>query len=219
MRVLIVGGGKVGRDLATRLEARGENVVIIEKDESVAETNRDAGFTIHIGDGTDSDVLRTAGAENALRVVATTGNDSVNLLVAQLAATTFNIKQVISRVNHPKNTDAFEELDVKTISSTNAISWAIDNQIERPALWNWMTELGQSGDVQEFEVTAEAVAGRTIADLATVIPEGCLIALVSRDGENMVPDGDFKLKQGDRITLVGQNEVVQDALARFHPDD
>ena len=219
MRVLIVGGGKVGRDLATRLEARGENVVIIEKDESIAETNRDAGFTIHIGDGTDSDVLRTAGAENALRVVATTGNDSVNLLVAQLAATTFDIKQVISRVNHPKNTDAFEELDVKTISSTNAISWAIDNQIERPALWNWMTELGQSGDVQEFEVTAEAVAGRTIADLATVSPEGCLIALVSRDGENMVPDGDFKLKQGDRITLVGQNEVVQDALARFHPDD
>ncbi|EMA54975.1 potassium channel family protein [Halococcus thailandensis] len=219
MHVLIVGGGKVGRDLATRFEARGENVVIIENDESIAKTNREAGFTVHIGDGSDSDVLRTAGAENASRIVATTGNDSVNLLVAQLAATTFDTEQVISRVDQPKNTDAFGELDVETISSTNATSWAIDNQIGRPALWNWMTELGQSGDIQEFEITAGDVAGRTIANLATVIPEGCLIALVSRDGENTAPGGDFELQIGDRITLIGRNDAVRDALERFHSPD
>lgn len=219
MRALIVGGGKVGRDLATRLDARGENVVIVENDESIATTARNDGFAVHVGDGTDSDVLRAAGAENASTVVATTGDDDVNLLVAQLAATTFDTEQVISRVNRPENVDAFEELDVETISSTMATSWAIDNRIERPALWNWMTELGRSGDVQEFEVTAEDVAGKTIAELGDGIPEGCLIALVSRDGENMVPDGDFDLQQGDRITLVGQNESVDEALERFHPAD
>ncbi|WP_049901723.1 cation:proton antiporter domain-containing protein [Halococcus agarilyticus] len=219
MRALIVGGGKVGRDLATRLEARGENVVIVEDDESIATTARNAGFAVHVGDGTDSEVLRSAGAENASVVVASTGDDDVNLLVAQLAATTFDTDQVISRVNRPENVEAFEELDVETISSTMATSWAIDNRIERPALWNWMTELGRSGDVQEFEVTADDVAGRTIAELGDAIPEGCLIALVSRDGENMVPDGDFDLQRGDRITLVGQNQAVQNALERFHPAD
>jgi NhaP-type Na+/H+ or K+/H+ antiporter len=219
MRALIVGGGKVGRDLATRLEARGENVVIIENDESIVETARNDGFTVHIGDGADNDVLRAAGAENASTVVASTGDDDVNLLVAQLAATTFDTEQVISRVNQPENEDAFKELDVETISSTIATSWAIDNRIERPALWNWMTELGRSGDVQEFEVTAEDVAGKTIADLGSAIPDGCLIALVDRDGENKVPDGDFELQKGDRITLVGQNQAVQDTLARFHPAD
>ncbi|EMA42845.1 cation:proton antiporter [Halococcus saccharolyticus] len=219
MRSLIVGGGKVGRDLATRLEARGENVVIVEDDESIVTTARDEGFAVHAGDGTANDVLRSAGAENASTVVATTGDDDVNLLVARLAATTFDTDRVISRVNHPENVEAFEDLDVDTISSTEATSWAIDNRIERPALWNWMTELGQSGDVQEFEVTAEDVAGKTIAGLSGAIPEGCLIALVSRNGENKVPDGDFELQQGDRITLVGLNESVQNALERFHPAD
>jgi NhaP-type Na+/H+ or K+/H+ antiporter len=219
MRAIIVGGGKVGRDLATRLEARGEDVVIIEDDEEIVETARNEGFTVHIGDGADSDVLQAAGAENASTVVATTGDDDVNLLVAQLAVTTFDTEQVVSRVNQPENEDAFKDLDVETISSTMATSWAIDNRIERPALWNWMTELGRSGDVQEFEVTAEDVAGKTIADLASAIPEGCLIALVSRDDENKVPDGDFELQHGDHITLVGQNEAVQNALSRFHPHD
>jgi NhaP-type Na+/H+ or K+/H+ antiporter len=219
MRAIIVGGGKVGRDLATRLDARGENVVIVENDEEIVETARNQGFSVHIGDGTDRDVLQAAGAEKASTVVATTGDDDVNLLVAQLAATSFDTEQVIARVNQPENEDAFAELDVETISSTIATSWAIDNRIERPALWNWMTELGRSGDVQEFEVTAEDVAGKTIADLASAIPEGCLIALVSRDDENMVPDGDFELQHGDRITLVGLNESVQNALERFHPAD
>ncbi|EMA55284.1 MULTISPECIES: cation:proton antiporter domain-containing protein [Halococcus] len=219
MRALIVGGGKVGRDLSTRLEARGENVVIVEDDQSIVTTARNEGFTVHVGDGTNSDVLRSAGAENASTVVATTGDDDVNLLVAQLAATTFDTDRVISRVNRPENVDAFADLDVDTISSTEATSWAIDNRIERPALWNWMTELGRSGDVQEFEVTAKDVAGKTIADLSSAIPEGCLIALVCRNGENKVPDGDFELQQGDRITLVGLNESVQGALERFHPAD
>jgi NhaP-type Na+/H+ or K+/H+ antiporter len=219
MRAIIVGGGKVGRDLATRLEARGEDVVIIEDDEEIVETARSEGFSVHIGDGTDSDVLQAAGAENASTVVATTGDDDVNLLVAQLAATTFDTDQVISRVNQPENENAFNGLDVETIASTTATSWAIDNHIERPALWNWMTELDRSGDVQEFEVTAEDVAGKTIAELGNAIPDGCLIGLVDRDGENMVPDGDFNLRPGDRITLIGRNQAVQDALERFHPAD
>lgn len=219
MRALIVGGGKVGRELATRLEARGEDVVVVENDDSVVETARNDGFSVHIGDGTNSDVLQAAGAENASTVVATTGDDDVNLLVAQLAATTFDTEQVISRVNRPENTDAFEELDVEVISSTSAVAWVIDNRIERPALWNWMIELERTGDVQEFEVTAEDVIGKTISDLGNAIPEGCLIALVCRDGENKVPDAELELEHGDRITLIGQNEAVQDALARFHPAD
>jgi NhaP-type Na+/H+ or K+/H+ antiporter len=219
MRAIIVGGGKVGRDLATRLEARGEDVVIVEGDEENVETARDEGFAVHIGNGADREVLRAAGAENASTVVAATGDDDVNLLVAQLSATTFDTGQVIARVNQPENEDAFADLDVETIASTIATSWAIDNRIERPALWNWMTELGRSGDVQEFEVTAEDVAGKTIADLGGAIPDGCLIALVDRDGKNMVPDGDFDLQPGDRITLIGQNQAVEDALTRFHPAD
>ncbi|MFB6106683.1 MAG: cation:proton antiporter [Halobacteriaceae archaeon] len=217
MRVLIIGGGKVGRALATRLEDRGENVVIVEQDEAVVERARNEGFTVHIGDGTDTDELRSAGGENAKIVVAATGDDDVNLLVAQLAKSKFDVETVIARANNPDNVDAFEDLGVRTISSTQATAWAIDNVIERPAMANWMTEIGRSGDVQEVEVTADHIIGRTIAEVGPELPKSVLIALVARDGEITVPADDFTLQEGDRITVIGDKSAVREAMRFCHP--
>ena len=219
MRVLIVGGGKVGRSLAERLVDRGENVVLIENDESIVERARNDGFTVHKGDGTDTEVLRSAGADNAKIVAAATGDDDANLLVAQLASSKFDVDTVIARANNPDNVDAFEDLGVRTISASMATAWAMDNVIERPALSNWMTELGRTGDVQEIEVTAEDLVGTTITELDEELPNGVLIALVGRDGDNHVPDGGFTLQHGDHITFLGRKEAVREALARSHPHD
>lgn len=219
MRVIIVGGGKVGRTLATRLEDRGENVVIIEHDQTVIERAREEGFSTQAGDGTDADDLQTAGADNAKIVVAATGDDDANLLVAQLATTRFGVEQVITRVNDPENEDVFEDLGARTISETLSTAWAIDNVIERPALSDWMTELGRTGDVQEFEVTADDIVGRTIDDIGSDLPDGCLIALIGRNGENQVPEGDFTLEHGDHVTVLGRKNDVREALSRFHPHD
>ncbi|MEF8857847.1 MAG: cation:proton antiporter [Halolamina sp.] len=217
MRVIIVGGGKVGRALATRLEDRGENVVIIENDQETIQTVRDAGFPGHHGDGTDTEVLRSAGAENAKIIVAATGDDDVNLLVSQLSQSKFSPDRVLARANNPENVDAFEELGVKTISSALATAQAIDNFIERPALADWMGEIGQSGDVQEIEVTAESLVGKTIEELDPELPDGCLIALVGRDEETTVPEPKYTLQRGDRITFIGRNEAVRDAMEWAHP--
>ena len=219
MRVIIVGGGKVGRELAERLQERGENVVIVEKDKSVVKTARNAGFTVRHGDATDSDELREAGAANAKIVVAATGNDDANLLVAQLSQSRFDTEDVMSRVNNPGNVEAFEELGVRAISASQATAWAIDNAIERPALSAWMTELGRSGDVQEVEVTAEGLVGRTIDGIDDEIPNGCLIAMVSRDGENQVPEGDFEIRRGDHLTFLGRTEAVREAIEWCHPEE
>jgi NhaP-type Na+/H+ or K+/H+ antiporter len=218
MRVIIVGGGRVGRELAERLQERGENVVIVENDQNTIEVARNAGFTVRRGDGTDIEELREAGAENAKIAVAATGNDDANLLIAQLSQSTFGTENVMARVNNPDNVDAFEELGVRAISSSQATAWAIDNAIERPALSTWMTELGRSGDVQEVEVTSESLAGRTIANLDEEIPSGCLIGMVSRNGDNQVPDGDFIIRQGDHLTFLGRTEAVRDAVEWCHPE-
>ncbi|MFW5940122.1 MAG: cation:proton antiporter, partial [Halolamina sp.] len=82
MRVIIVGGGSIGRELATRLEDRGENVVIVEKDQDRIEEIRNAGFAVHYGDGSDTEVLQSAGAGNAKIIVAATGDDDANLLIS-----------------------------------------------------------------------------------------------------------------------------------------
>jgi Trk K+ transport system NAD-binding subunit len=218
MRVLVIGGGKVGRTLAERLSDRGENVVLIEEDQEVVQTARNQGLTVHHGDGTDTDVLRSAGAGNAKVVVAATGDDDVNLLVSQLANSKFDPESVLARANNPDNVEAFEDLGVRTISSTIATAQALDNYIERPSMSNWMGEIGRSGDVQEVEVTAEELVGRTIREVGPELPSGCLVALVSRNGDTNVPDADFTLQQGDRITIIGGREAVRDAERFVHPE-
>ncbi|WP_416840188.1 cation:proton antiporter [Haloferax sp. DFSO52] len=218
MRVLVIGGGKVGRALAERLADRGENVVLIEQDQEVVQIARNQGFTVHHGDGTDTDVLRSAGAGNAKVVVAATGDDDVNLLVSQLANSKFDPEKVLARANNPDNVEAFEELGVRTIASTIATAQALDNYIERPSMSNWMGEIGRSGDVQEVEVTAEKIVGRTIREVGPELPSGCLITLVSRNGETNVPEADFTLQEGDRITIIGKREDVRAAEKLVHPE-
>jgi len=218
MRVLVIGGGRVGQTLAERLEERGENVSIIDIDEQAVEAARTAGFRVHRGDATDTEVLREAGADHAKIIAAATSDDDVNLLVSQLAKTNFGVEQVIARTNNPANVNAFEELGVRAISAGLSVAWAMDNAIERPAISNWMTELEDSGDVQEVEVTAERVIGTSIREISREIPEGCLIALVSRNNETWVPDGSFELAFGDHLTILGQKDAVKTAIEQLHPD-
>jgi NhaP-type Na+/H+ or K+/H+ antiporter/dihydroxyacetone kinase DhaKLM complex PTS-EIIA-like component DhaM len=220
MRVIIVGGGRVGRSLAERLENRGENVVIVEEDESVAQSVRNAGYTAIIGDGTDTELLREAGADNAKTVVAATGDDDANLLVAQLSSSKFDVETVIARANNPDNVDAFEDLGVRTISSSMATAWAIDNQIERPAIAHWMTDVGRTGDVQEVEVTSDEVAGKPVREVGPMLPDACLIALVGKGDYTTaeVPGPDYVVELGDHVTLLGQTEAVREGMKLVSPD-
>ncbi|MFC6732404.1 cation:proton antiporter [Haladaptatus sp. DYSN1] len=218
MRVIIVGGGRVGRGLAERLEDRGENVVIVDKDQDAVETARNAGFSAHHGDGTDTSVLQVAGIENAKIVAAATANDDANLLIAQLTNTNYDVETVISRVNTPGNVEAFEELGVRAISANDAIAHEMDNAIERPALSEWMTELGRSGDVQEIEVTADRLVGKSIKELDEYLPDGVLIALVSRSGDSQIPTPELTLQRGDHLTFVGRRDAVHTAIKQCHPN-
>jgi Trk K+ transport system NAD-binding subunit len=218
MRIIIIGTGNVGRTLARRLESRGENVVLIEKEQHSVESARNAGLTVHHGDGTDTEVLRSAGAENAKIVATTTGDDDVNLLVAQLAESKFDPETILARVNNPDNVAAFEDLGVRAISAADATAMAFDDYIERPSLVNWMGEMGHEGDVQEVEVTADELVGKAVSEIGPQLPPSCLIALVSRNGETTVPDGDCTIERGDRITLIGDDASIAEALAFVNPD-
>jgi NhaP-type Na+/H+ or K+/H+ antiporter len=214
MRVLVIGGGRVGRALAERLEDRGEDVVIVDDNSQTVEEARRAGFTVRHGDGTDVDVLRAAGADNAKVIAPATANDDVNLLVAQLAKSRFDVDTVIARVNEPANVDAFEDLDIQVAPTGMSVAWTMDNFIERPGIAHWMTEMDRIGDVQEIEVTDDDVAGTTVAELGADLAGNCYIALISRDGESRVPHADDVLDRGDRVTFIGERDAVRDAIER-----
>ncbi|WP_436925087.1 cation:proton antiporter domain-containing protein [Halosimplex amylolyticum] len=211
MRAIVVGGGRVGRALAERLEDRGEEVVIVESDERAVQRLRRDGFSTHRGDGTQREVLENAGAGNAKVIAAATADDDVNLLIGQLAKNTFGVDTVVSRVNSPDNVMAFENLDIEAISSGMSIAWSMDNVIERPGIARWMTELDREGDVQEVEVTTDGIVGETVSELQAELPDNCHLALITRDTENRLPEPDDTIERGDHLTFIGRKEAVREA--------
>ena len=219
MRTIIIGGGRVGRALATRLENRGEYVVVVEDEDERVEQARSAGFTVHKGDGSEAETLRRAGIGETKRFIAATRDDDINLLACQLAITKFDVGSVYARVNEPQNVDAFESIGATAIDSPTATAVAIDDEIERPAITHWMNELGDDHDVQEVAVTSERFTGKSIEELNSEIPDGCFVAVVSRDGKNEVPSADRIIEYGDHLTFVGDVDAVRQAMNRFHPHD
>ncbi|WP_225335647.1 cation:proton antiporter [Halomicrobium urmianum] len=215
MHTIVVGGGRIGRELAARFESRGEEVVVVDSDEAAVERVRGEGHRAVLGDATDADTLEQAGAGNAAVVAAATADDDVNLVVAQFARSRYGVATVVVRANEPDNVAAFEDLDVETISASFAVADAMDDAIERPALAHWLADETRSGDVLEVELTAADADELTVQSLSADLPSGCLVVMVSRNGEDRVPDPDTGLRRGDHLTLVCQeNEGMREAVER-----
>ena len=105
MRVIIVGGGKLGEGLARLLMSEGHPITVIEsRSDHAAVLRHDLPAAgVVMGNGTDPDVLEAAGIRRADLVAAVTGADETNLVVTSLARQEFNVHRVIARVNNPKN--------------------------------------------------------------------------------------------------------------------
>jgi trk system potassium uptake protein TrkA len=119
MRVIIVGCGRVGARVAAELDQRGEHVTVI--DISPRAFNRlpqsFKGETVR-GNGTDEDVMRGAGAEQADLLMALTEGDNRNALAAQLGKHTFGVPRVIAKINDPLRGEAYRALGLETICRT-----------------------------------------------------------------------------------------------------
>lgn len=119
MRVIIVGCGRVGARVAAALDQRGEHVTVIDISQHAFDRLPTSfGGEAMRGNGTDEDVMRTAGAEQADLLMALTEGDNRNALAAQLGKHTFGIPRVIAKINDPLRGEAYRALGLETISRT-----------------------------------------------------------------------------------------------------
>lgn len=209
--VRIVGGGRVGRQVADRLQYRGDDVLIIEVDEERVVALEDGEYQIHAGDGTTLEVLNAVETDRADLVVAATGDDEANLLVSQLVKTKFDVETVLARVNQSENEEPFEELGIDTISRPIATARLIDGYIESPTLTRWTEGLGRAGDLQEVPVTNDDLVGKTISEIDGELPTQCLIVVVGGEGDTHFPNREETVTAGQHLTLMGDREAVHEA--------
>ena len=135
MRVIIVGSGRVGAGLASRLAEEGHEVVILDiRTESFRRLAPGFSGQALRGDGTDESVLERAGARETEWFFALTHGDNRNILAAELAKQVFGIPHVLCKINDPVRSRTYATLGMDTINRTDMMIDSIGRYMGKPAM-------------------------------------------------------------------------------------
>ena len=127
MKIVIIGCGRTGAFLAGILNESDHEVTIIDLERAAfAHLPADFKGTTLLGNGTDLEILRTAGIDKADAVFALTQGDNRNLMAAQIAKQVFGVKHVISKVNDPIRANTYRQHGITTISRTTIIATLLE---------------------------------------------------------------------------------------------
>lgn len=210
MKIIIIGGGKIGYYLLKTLKEENYDVVLIERNAALCRSiAEDIDADILCGDGTDIDVLKEAGIHEADLVAAVTGADESNLVICKIAKSIFHISQTIARVNNPKNRKMFKALGVdKTVCSTAVIANLIEYEFDKDNYKIIQTFERGSMILVEVKVDKGNIwVDQFVKDLD--LPDECVLTSVLRDNEVIYPRGNTRIMENDSILVLTNNEGLQ----------
>ena len=206
MKVVVIGGGKVGFYLAKTLKQRKHDVTVIEKDIDLCnKIAQQMDVDVINGDGTDIEVLKDADIDITDVVAAVTGKDEENLVICQVVKNNFNIQHTIARVNNPKNQTLFKTLGVdNTVCSTQVITNLIDWECESEQIRIIQTfERGQMLLV-EIQIDKKiSWCNKYVRDLK--IPENTVLTSIFRGDKVIYPNGETFIEANDKVVIVTDN--------------
>jgi trk system potassium uptake protein len=126
--IIIAGCGRLGAYLAARFSHAGHSVVVIDVNNESFDmlSFQFSGFKME-GDATELQVLKQAKIDHADLVLATTGQDNINLMVAQVAKKIFSVPRVIARVYIPDRESIYQKLGIETLCPTTIVGELVPN--------------------------------------------------------------------------------------------
>ncbi|MCK5433983.1 MAG: TrkA family potassium uptake protein [Dehalococcoidales bacterium] len=131
MKVVIMGCGRTGAQLAGLLDTDQHQVTILDTDTySFRRLPPDFGGTALLGNGIDEELLKKAGIEEADAFVALTQGDNRNVMAAQIAKHIFNVPKVICRIYDPIRRELYNTLGIEAFSPTTIFSQMLKERLE-----------------------------------------------------------------------------------------
>lgn len=131
MKVVIMGCGRVGAQLAGLLDTDGHSVSILDTNAySFRRLPPEFGGTALIGNGLDEEALKKAGIAEADAFVAVTQGDNRNVMAAQIAKHIFNVPKAICRIYDPLRQELYSTLGVETVSPTTIFAQILKGKLE-----------------------------------------------------------------------------------------
>lgn len=221
MKIVIVGCGKVGTSIATELNSEGHDIVVIDINHDAVQNLSDSLDVMGIeGNGATYDVLMEAGAESADLVIAAAARDEINIYTC-LMAKSAGVKHTIARVRNPEYTnDLFRVKDQLGLSMAINPELTAANEISRLLRFSGALAIDSfsKGVVELIKVAIpedSSIMNKKISDI-DILKGKVRICLVERDGEVYIPNGDFELRGGDRISVVSRAETAAKFFKRIN---
>lgn len=207
MKVIVVGGGKIGEALSQLLIKEKHDVVVIERDEKLAEelAERLDALVLH-GDGSDKNILKDADIKKADVVVAVSGDDKTNLMVCEFAKE-INVPNIIARINQSDNEGIFTKIGITNlINTTTTAVLAFKKAMEKPGKQLINLIAGGKGEIFEVSIGKDS---KFVKKKLGEVSKGFTVACIYRDGKYIIPKPEAKIKEGDILTISSPLEEVK----------
>ncbi|MBP1559900.1 MAG: TrkA family potassium uptake protein [Oscillospiraceae bacterium] len=211
MKVIIIGGGKVGYYLVRTLIEHGHEPTVIESNRAVCEhMANEMDIPIICGDATRLEVLEAAEIENSNALISVTGSDETNLIVCQLAKKKFAVEKTIAKSNNPKNVPIMQALGIdNVINSTNSIASLIEREVDTSRIKQLLSL--NKGEVTLFEVQLPenfVYDGKMLMEIK--LPLLFNIVSITRNGCLIIPRGQSMLRSGDKLLVIADSNTVKE---------
>ena len=220
MNIVILGAGTVGTSIADLLCQHRHNVTVVDDmSERVSAINDRLDVRGIHGSASQSSILFQAGVSSADLCLAVTGNDEVNLIAASMAKA-MGAARTVARVYAPIYND-FSTFDYqrhfridRLLSLEHLSAMELAHDIRHPGTVAMEHFARGELEVDEIEVGEKTgTAGKSIKDLG--LPPGVRIASITRAGRTSLALADDTLDVGDRITLIGNGDEIDDVKELF----
>lgn len=214
MKIVIIGGGKIGFSLAEELANENHDIVIVDNDkEKVKFFSETLDVMTLQGNGASMDVQRQAGVNDADLMIAMTAQDELNLL-ACMVARKLGCENTIARVRNREYAEQLYELKNElglsmSINPELLSAKEIYRLLQIPAFIKRDAFAEGRAEMVEIEIAADSpLNGLKLAEMSSKVKVRVLICAVERDGNIFIPDGNFILKQGDKIYVTAPASVL-----------
>jgi trk system potassium uptake protein TrkA len=209
MRVIIVGAGEVGYQIAKFLVLEDVDVVVIDRDkENLKRISAEMDVAVVEAEGGDPSALKEGGADEADILLAVTNSDEANMIACLLARVMFKIPRKIARIRTP---DYF--FNQGLLSEENLdINPAINPELEVARAITRLLEIPFATDVEDFEEgiikiigfkvgKKNRLTGNTLMSLRESMNQNFIIGVIQREGKTIIPSGNDTIKENDIIYL------------------
>jgi trk system potassium uptake protein TrkA len=207
MKVIVIGCGRMGSELAYRLFKQGHDVAIIDKsDESFNHLPSDFQGRLYEGDALNQDVLERAGIKNCEALVTVTEIDSLNLVVCHMARNFYKVPHIVSRNFDPMYRNLFEAFNLQVVSAT---SWAAQRMEELVYHTGLRTVFSAgNGEVELYEISIpQSWYGQKTGKL--IANQSCIAVSITRTGRAFIPTSETILETDDVVLISATLEGIE----------